>query len=210
MWNTRSERNRRKGAREADVLGTNMSSVSLSAGRGHRDCWKVVCSSLMGCTNLLSHLLFNCCPSKAKPWGMPERLATWPGCFNCWFQTASPKCVATGLVESVVGLVKTRLGWLSVCWFLSRFGAMPLVRAGHSALNSFFLKTHRCKFAWVALHNGGSSNVLLLWRKMQLHFPGGWVALCSKTLAGSDEMTTFWVAWIALCCTTLWHQHLTF
>lgn len=181
---------------------TNVCSISLSASRGHSDCWKVVCSSLMGHTNFLSYLLFNCCPSKEKPWGMPERL-TSPACIKCWLQRASPKCVPTGLVEPVVGMVKTRFGWLSVCRFLSRFEAMPLVRAGHSALNSFFfLKTQSGKFAWVALHNSSSSNVLLLQRQMQIHLPGGWVALCSKTLAGSDETTAFRVAWIALYCTT--------
>lgn len=181
-----------------------MCSVSLSAGRRHRDCGKVVCSSLMGHTNVLSYLLFNCCPSKEKPWRMPESLTTSPGCFKCWLQRASRKCVPTGLVEPLVGLVKTRLGWLSVCQFLSRFGAIPLVRAGHSALNSFsFLKTQRGKSAWVGLYNSGSSSMLLLQRKMQIHLPCGWAAPCSRTLVGSDKMTAFWVARIALYCTTI-------
>lgn len=89
---------------------------------------------------------------------------------------------------------------------------MPLEKALHRALNSFFLNTQRCKFAWVALHNSSSSNTLSCRERCKFishrdglyHALKCWLALMKQKPSESHEVhyiTPF---------QTFWHEPLTF
>lgn len=90
---------------------------------------------------------------------------------------------------------------------------MPLERTLHRALNSFFfLNTQRCKFAWGALHNSSSSNMLSCRERCKFisHRDGLYCALkCLLALMKQKPSESHELHYIAPFL-TLWHEPLTF
>lgn len=87
---------------------------------------------------------------------------------------------------------------------------MPLERALHRALNSLFLSTQRCMFAWVALHS--SSNVLSCRERCKFisHRAGLYCALkCLLALTKQKPSESHELHYTAPFL-TLWHEPLTF